>query len=118
MTTQLVLVLVLTGLVVAVLVGFRSRPFIRSRRISSTGLEAGLYLFTSTSCGTCGRARTELERRRLPFTEISWQDDPALFEELGMDAVPSVVAVDPDGEGRWWRGEVPRHLPGIGPTSG
>jgi hypothetical protein len=118
MTTQLVLVLVLTGLVVAVLVGLRSRPFIRSRRISSTGLEEGLYLFTSTACGTCGGARTELERRKVPFTEISWQADPGLFEELGMDAVPSVVLVGPDGGGRWWRGVVPRHLPGIQPGSG
>lgn len=118
MTTQLVLVLILTGLVVVVLMGLRSRHFVRSRRIFRTRLEAGLYLFTSTTCGTCSGARTELERRKLPFTEISWQDDPALFEELGMDAVPSVVVVDPDGEGRWWRGAVPRHLPGIGPTSG
>lgn len=94
--------------VVALVVAFaryRRRPSVSVVEVSS--LDPGLYLFTSSECSTCERARERLESFALDFEEISWQRASAVFERVGIDAVPSLLLVSPPGEGRLWRGRVP-----------
>jgi hypothetical protein len=107
---RLGVVAVIILLVVLVSIVFRRRPPRRSRRIDATGLGPGLYLFTSHGCDSCGRARERLARRGFTYTELSWEEKPETFEGLGIDAVPSLVAVGRGGTGRWWRGGVPRRV--------
>ena len=109
MTTpgRLVIVVALVVAVAAVVLVARSRSRLRSRRLGKVEFPPGLYLLTSDECSTCGRARDRLEEMGVRFSELSWQADPEAFRRLGVDAVPSVVSIDEDGEGRWWRGGVP-----------
>lgn len=120
MRDQVLLVAGIAFVVLAAVWVLRRRPFPRGRRVTVSDLPPGVYLLTSEGCDTCSRARSTLERRRVPFSELSWQQVPAVFEQLGIDAVPSVVAVDSSGRGRWWRGGVPSRLqmPGYGSEPG
>lgn len=115
------------GLVAAIVVAVvlftlaaRKRPPRHSRVVDPGDLTPGLYLFTSADCDSCHRARRQLGKRELSFTEFSWEQAPERFQELSIDAVPSVVLVGPEGRARWWRGGVPRRLkmPGRGGAVG
>lgn len=44
------------------------------------------------------------------FTEYVWEDDPGVFSELGIDAVPAVLVVGEDGRGRLYPGQPDRAL--------
>jgi glutaredoxin len=70
-------------------------------------LPAGVYLLTSFDCHTCTRARRRLERRRVEYDELSWQENGDTLRRLGIDAVPSLLVVEADGDARWYRGGVP-----------
>lgn len=111
MTDQALIVAALVVTVVIVVAVLRRFPRSSVRTIETPGLEPGVYLFTSGGCGTCTGARETLVSRGVEFTELTWDDDPDVFQRLGMDAVPSVVVVT-EGRGRWWRGSVPRQIPG------
>lgn len=110
MTDQALLVVAVAVAVVVAIVILRRRPVVRSRRVSDSGLPAGVYLLTSDACDTCERARATLTRRGIAHTELSWDKNPEVFERVGVDAVPSVVRIDEKGNGTWWRGGVPRRL--------
>jgi len=60
---------------------------------------ARIQLYTTAWCGYCVRAKALLEARRLPYDEISLDDDPAFRQRLqeltGGWTVPQVVI---DGE--------------------
>ena len=116
MTTRALIVLaaVVAVLLVVMLLRRLPRP---SRTLTAPGMADGTYLFTSAGCETCTRARDELARRGAAFDEVKWTDQPEVFDRLGIDAVPSVVVVR-GGRGRWWRGAVPRQIPGSGGRSG
>jgi hypothetical protein len=118
MSEQAILVLGLAGLVAALIVVIRLLPSLRPRRVDASGWAPGVYLLSSEGCDNCAAARARMEARGADFSEIVWQQHPALFQQLGIDAVPSVVAVEEGGGGRWWRGAVPRQIPGIGPRPG
>lgn len=72
------------------------------RRISDTGLEPGLYLFSSETCLDCATARERLGST--PYVDITWETRPAEFERLGIWDVPSVLVVSVSGSGTWHRG--------------
>lgn len=107
---RLLLVVGIALAVAIVVVLTRYRPLVRSRALAETELAPGTYLLTSEGCSTCERARASLRRRSVEFEELSWQLRPEVFDRLGIDAVPSVLAVETGGAGRWWRGGVPRRL--------
>lgn len=76
----------------------RSRSKKPSRQVHAPHLEPGVYLFTSTACATCARARKGLETQLGDgYSEYVWEEDPAMFAELRIDAVPAVLVM---GEGR------------------
>jgi glutaredoxin len=110
MTERLILLIVLAAVTAAVIYFFRRRPVLNSRSLTATGLPPGTYLLTSDGCDTCERARETLTRRGRAYTELSWQKNPDVFERLQIDAVPSVIVIEEGGDGRWWRGGVPRRL--------
>ena len=108
MTERLIIVLAVVAIVVGVTMVLRRRPRIRRYDVVDTGLPAGLYLLTSDGCDTCERARLAMVRRGMAHTELSWQKNPDVFERLSIDAVPSVLKIDNDGGGSWYRGGVPQ----------
>lgn len=112
MIERLVVVGAAAALVVVVILVLRRRPIVRSRTLTDTGLPPGIFLMTSDGCDTCGRARDTLTRRRVAYTELSWEKNPEVFELLDIDAVPSVLRIEADGNGTWWRGGVPRTVRG------
>ncbi|MGA7270521.1 MAG: hypothetical protein WB239_05550 [Acidimicrobiia bacterium] len=115
---RLGLVIVIVVAVALLTLAVRRRPLRRSRRIDAGDLAPGLYLFTSGGCDSCERARRQLRKRRLAFTEFYWEEKPEQFKELSIDAVPSLVLVQQGGKGRWWRGGVPRNVEMPGEAGG
>jgi len=98
------LAIVAGALAVAATVSVWQRARVRRpvRDIASTGLEGGVYLLTSSSCPTCRAARSRV-RSALGedgFEEIEWEQDPGMFADLGVDAVPALLVVGESGDGR------------------
>jgi hypothetical protein len=63
------------------------------------GLSPGVYLFSSSTCVDCVPARARLldALGASEFVEIRWEDEPALFADLGIDAVPCTVIISEGG---------------------
>ena len=103
--------------VVGAAVGLQRLRAKAPRRLAGTGLEPGVYLFTSEACPDCGPAREKLlstlgaDR----ITEIRWEDQPEVFERLKIGEVPATLVVDSAGDGRLWRGQPDRMLVRLGP---
>lgn len=77
------------------------------RMVGDTGLSSGVYLFTSTECDSCLRARESLDTELGPtgYHEIIWNDEADRFDSMGVDAVPTVLVVSQDGQGRLYPGQ-------------
>lgn len=83
------------ALVIA-LIGRRGMSVAR-RRVVLEGIGPGLFLFTSTSCGTC--AQMQVRMGKWPQTvEVSYDSDTDAFP-AGVDRVPAVALVDEQGRG-------------------
>jgi len=85
------------------------------RRVEADGLDPGVYFFSSGTCDTCPTARQDLAIRIVPetFTEFAWEDQPAVFEKLGVYAVPATLVVATDGSAVLHSG-VPKRLRSVG----
>lgn len=85
------------------------------RRIGATGLEPGVYLFTSADCADCSLAGAKLEKRvgEGGYKEVAWAEQPELFTRLRVEAVPATMIVEADGSARLWLGQ-PDRVP-LGP---
>lgn len=96
--------LAVAGVVVAIQRWQARRPV---RMVGDTGLPSGVYLFTSTECESCLRARDSLDTELGPtgYREIIWNDDADRFDSIGVDAVPTVLVVSQDGRGRLYPGQ-------------
>ena len=110
------------GLVVGVVLAaaavtwsLRRRAAIPVRRIDVSGLEAGVYFFSASTCDTCEAARQALREIAAPagFTEFAWEQTPEKFAELGVEAVPATLVVPTEGEATLHTG-MPRRLRGVG----
>jgi hypothetical protein len=44
------------------------------------------------------------------FTEHVWEEDPGVFSDLGIDAVPAVLVIREGGQGRLYPGRPDRAL--------
>lgn len=71
------------------------------------GFAAGLYLFSSTTCSTCESARNKLTAAlgEHGFTEFVWEEEPQVFSDLEIAAVPAVLVVAEAGRGRLYPGQ-------------
>ena len=82
------------------------------RKLSATGLDRGVYLFSSTACADCKHARSMLDDALGSggYREFQWEREPGLFHDLNVDAVPATVIVDFDGSGVLWPGRPDKAL--------
>jgi len=61
-------------------------------------------LFTSATCDSCGRIEQMIRPLASPsvaVTVVAWQDDKALHERYGIEAVPCFVLADEEGVVRY-----------------
>jgi len=65
--------------------------------ISTVDTDAALVAFTSTECENCEQVMRQLVGLRVKIREITHENEPALFEAAGVDGVPLVVVLRPDG---------------------
>lgn len=105
----LLAVLAIAGVIV-LLQRQRLRP--GERALDAPDLVPGLYLFSSSTCSTCERARTRLREAlgHSGFEEFSWETDSEVFIDLGIDSVPAVLVVDHGGRARLYPGDVEKAL--------
>lgn len=82
------------------------------REVEMHHLEPGLYLFSSATCSSCEAARARLvaELGSAGFEEFLWERDPAIFTDLEIERVPSVLVLREGGRGRVYAGHVERAL--------
>lgn len=112
------------GLVVVVFASAAGLAFALRRRaagkpneIDASGLEVGVYLFSSASCLDCDAARRVLEAAVGDdgFTEVRWESDPELFQEIGIGAVPATVIVEGGGRGTLYPGQPEKAAKALSP---
>lgn len=117
LVTRLTLIGGALALAVLGVVVMRARARRSTRQVSATGLATGVYLFTSTACPDCETARRKLtgELGEGAFDEIRWEDEPGIFDQLGVDAVPATMIVADDGTGTLWPGAPDRAIARFGP---
>jgi hypothetical protein len=109
----LVVGVVLLSLIIVVVM--RRRPVVSA--LDRGELDPGVYLFTSSDCSDCAGARARLGELlgTSSFIEISWENDPELFKQLGIDAVPSTLVVGDDGSASIHAGMPDRVVRGLNP---
>ena len=95
----------------------RARASAGPTRIEATGMAEGLYLFTSSSCGDCRSARKTMNETvgDAGFVEINWEEQPGIFHQIGVGAVPATMVVANDGSGTLYSGSPLRALATLGP---
>jgi len=81
--------------VVVALIGRRGAAVAR-RRVVLQGIGPGLFLFTSTSCGTCAQMQARMGRWS-QTVEVSYESADEF--PVGVDRVPAVALVDEHGRG-------------------
>ena len=100
MELRLLIIAILTIAVVGLALTTRrwQRPVHRPVDISGRNFPEGFLVFTSTSCATCKDALARLKATGVPLREVTWELEPGLIEDLGIESVPLVVRVDQSGE--------------------
>jgi len=91
----------------------RHRPVL----VQQTALGFGVYLFTSATCPDCETARRLLAAAIGPsgFVELSWEQRPELFRDLGVDAVPATLIVAESGSSTLYPGRPDFALEALSP---
>ena len=90
-------VFVLAALVIAATARDRQRRRAAVAPLDLSGIEGRVVLFTDITCTKCDEARSVLRHRGVEFVEIAYDRDPERFGEVGVEAVPVLVARGPDG---------------------
>jgi hypothetical protein len=62
-----------------------------------SGVEGRILLFTDRRCTRCGTVRDMLAASGEEFEEIRFDDDPGLWAQIGVEAVPLLVVRDAAG---------------------
>ena len=95
----------------------RARSSGSPRSIPVTGLQEGVYLFSSTACPDCKAVRERLREvlGSNGFLEMSWEESPGIFHDLGVAAVPTTLVVAVDGSGTIFPGNPDEALSRLGP---
>lgn len=93
------------GVAVMTAVIARRRAGVRNRRLE-VDLPDGVYFFSSQPCASCLDAREKLDASLGAdgYTEIAWEREGELFDELGIDVVPATMVVT-EGRGRLKTGQ-------------
>ena len=91
----------------------RRRPV----RIQQAILGSGVYLFTSATCPDCEAARLRLVGAigLSGFVELTWESQPGVFKNIGVDAVPATLIVSEAGGSTLYPGRPDRALEALSP---
>lgn len=92
--------LLVLGVLIAVTAAIALRRRVRSmvREIPSRyGPFPALLFFGSDSCAECRPVLAALNEAQLEFTQFTWEADQRVFQELPVDEVPRLFAVDANG---------------------
>jgi hypothetical protein len=78
---------------------------VRRRPASFEGVDAGVVLFTSTTCASCEEARRAVRSvlGDRGFREITYEAEPEAFATNRIRRVPTLASVEPGGDG--WKAE-------------
>ncbi len=79
----------------------------RRTRRRFEGVDPGLVLFSSDTCGSCDRAAEVLAGLEQPHRVIRYETQPQVFDRLDIRRVPSVAWIGSGGNG-WISSGVPR----------
>jgi len=115
---RLIAVIGAVGVGMAVSLILRRRPArLVGSELVQNRLGPGVYLFTSLSCPDCETVRAALLDRIGPagFSELSWETDPEIFRELGVDAVPATLIVTATEGSTLYPGAPSRAMDGLSP---
>lgn len=74
------------------------RPVHRTVSVAGRGFPPGYVVFTSTECDNCKAALSVVKATGEPLREVTWELEPALMEELGIESVPLVIRIGDDKE--------------------
>lgn len=92
----LVLVAILLVVLVVRLIGRWQRPSHPPINIRGFAAEPGVVVFTSTDCSNCEEALAVVESLGVPLRQVTWELEPSVFEEVGVEAVPLTAVVNAD----------------------
>ena len=93
--TRVALVLVLVAVVIVVvrLVARWQRPPHPPLDLGGLGDRPGVVVFTSTDCATCVEAMRTVSGVKAPVREVTWELEPHLFDQYGVEAVPLIAVL-------------------------
>lgn len=77
-------------------------------RLGELATSPGIVLFTSSDCVSCAGARRVVTSLGHPVREVTWELEPSIMEQAGVEAVPLTAVVDGRGEVTWLGTGVPR----------
>lgn len=72
------------------------------------GPRPGVVVFTSTDCANCKEALAAVRSLEVPYREVTWELEPAVFDGIGVEAVPLTTVVDDEGGVEFLSAGVPR----------
>jgi len=72
------------------------------------GPRPGVVVFTSTDCANCKEALAAVRSLGVPYREVTWELEPAVFDGIGVEAVPLTTVVDDEGGVEFLSAGVPR----------
>jgi len=105
------IIIVLTVVAVALLLARLSRPLVSAAHpplaIPAGDLPAGVVLFTSGDCDQCAAARAALKTAGIEYREVTHEIESARFERYGVQGVPLLARVEPDGSQSYLAAGVP-----------
>lgn len=102
MDEPLIRLLVVAGVAAAALLVAmiaRRGVALRRRPVEMPDLGPGLVLFTADTCSSCDRARRVVDEVGVEMVEIRYEETPEPFTRYGVDRVPALAHLDPDGRG-------------------
>lgn len=112
MTTVLrigvIVVAILLVIAASRLVARWQRPSHPAIDLGDFGPRPGLVMFTSTDCVNCTEALGIVRSLDIPYREVTWELEPALFDQIGVEAVPLITIVDAAGTVKLLAAGVPR----------
>jgi hypothetical protein len=73
------------------------RPVHATPSLEGLGVPAGLVIFTSTDCANCRAALGVAADTGAPVREITYELEPMLFRQAGVEAVPLTVVMSNEG---------------------
>jgi len=91
-----VLLAVLIVIAIARLIARWRRPSHPPIDLGGLTDKPGVVVFTSTDCANCKQAVAMVESLGVPLREVTWELEPTVFEELGVESVPLTAVVNRD----------------------